>query len=296
MTPEQRRHWLAERRAGLGSSDAAAVLGLDPYKTALEVALDKWGLLPQKQGAPLTWGLKLEEVIAAAYQEETGNEAGPPPAASLWHPEAPWMFASLDRVVAGKKIVELKNARTAEGWGRMGTDEIPEHYLIQVQHQLHVGRAHGLEDRADVAVLIGGSDFRIYSISYYLHFAEALEQRLQWFWEKVQRKEMPEITRLDKPELVELLYRPEDGKKLLLDEAARRLVDEYQQLGIDLAALEARRHTLKTQLIEKMGQACEGHLSDGRFIRRRQITRCEYRVPETTYYDFRIMKGANGER
>jgi predicted phage-related endonuclease len=205
------------------------------------------------------------------------------------------MFASLDRVVAGKKIVELKNARTAEGWGRTGTDEVPEHYMIQVQHQLHVGIAHGLEDKADVAVLIGGCDLRIYQVSYLPHFAEALEQQLCYFWEKVRQRVTPEFTFQDRPELLALLYRPRAGTKILLDEAARALTNEYQQLGVDLAALEHKRQTLKTQLIQRLGEASEGHLGDGRVIRRRQITRREYRVPETTFFSFTILKGGHEE-
>ncbi len=288
MKATERQSWLAERKAGLGSSEAAAVLGLDPYKTALEVALDKWGLLPARDSAALRWGLKLEETIAAAYTEETGLQAEAPPAAILWHPQAPWMFASLDRVVAGQRIVELKNSRTGDGWGRPGTDEIPEHYAVQVQHQLHVGRAHGLDERADVAVLIGGSEFRVYSVNYLPHFCAALEEQLKWFWEKVQRKDTIgwESSNL---ELLQLLYHPQPGQVVWLDEQGEKLVDAYQQLGLDIAALELQRQTLKAQLIEKMGHACEGHLKDGRYIRRRQITRREYRVPETTYYDMRIL-------
>ena len=45
MTPEQRQAWLAERRTGIGGSDAAAACGLSKYKTRLELWLDKRGEL-----------------------------------------------------------------------------------------------------------------------------------------------------------------------------------------------------------------------------------------------------------
>jgi predicted phage-related endonuclease len=200
------------------------------------------------------------------------------------------MFASLDRVVAGKKIVELKNARTAEGWGRAYTDEVPEHYLIQVQHQLHVGIKHGLEEKADVAVLIGGSEFRVYHVSYLPHFGAALEDHLKRFWEKVRDKVAPQVTEFDRPELVNLLYHPHDGVKIELGEDARELLDEYQRLGMELTMLKAHRDLAQARLITLMGHATEGHFADGRLIRRRLVTRREYHVPESTFFDFRICK------
>jgi putative phage-type endonuclease len=297
MNAEQRRDWLAQRRAGLGSSDSAAVLGLDPYKSALEVALDKWGELPPRNSAPMAWGLKMEEVIALAYLEETGQEPGAPPAAILWHPSAPWMFASLDRLVAGRRIVELKNARTSEGWGRPGTDEVPEHYQIQVQHQLHVGVSHGLDTCADVAVLIGGSDFRVYRVHYNQDFCGNLEMQLKAFWERVLERKAPPLDwdDPDVPRLVQYLHKPKEGTSTVLDVAATSLLHRYEEIGREICALEAARQRYKAMVIESMGDACEGYLSDGRVVRRRQITRREYRVPESTYQDFRITgpKGSN---
>src|SRR5262245_48839409 len=145
--------WLAERRKGLTSSDAAPITGMSPWRTALDVFLDKRGMLPEKvTSAQMAWGTRLEPVIAAAYTQLTRRELFTPPrlVRSL---DVPWLLASLDRLTDDGRIVEIKTSRTAEGWGDAGTDEVPDWYLLQVTHQLLVTWA----EAAEVAVLIGGS-------------------------------------------------------------------------------------------------------------------------------------------
>lgn len=121
-------------------SDSAAVCGRSAWRTALEVWLDKTGQLPDLPPSPqMEWGLRLEPAIAEAYSERTGLDLSSP--SLCRHPQYPWMLASIDRLVSGPpKVVELKTASpfAAGEWGDPGTDEIPESYLIQVQHQLAV--------------------------------------------------------------------------------------------------------------------------------------------------------------
>ncbi|MFR4400922.1 MAG: YqaJ viral recombinase family protein, partial [Peptococcus niger] len=38
--------WLEQRKKGIGGSDAGAICGLNPWKSAVEVYLDKLGELP----------------------------------------------------------------------------------------------------------------------------------------------------------------------------------------------------------------------------------------------------------
>lgn len=75
-----RQSWLEARRTGIGASDAPAIAGLSPWKTALAVYADK---VNGAADHPLTpaqaWGLRLEPAIAAAYSEQTGIDAIMPP-------------------------------------------------------------------------------------------------------------------------------------------------------------------------------------------------------------------------
>ena len=71
-----REEWLNERRSGIGGSDAAAVMGLNPWKSPLDVYLDKTGQLMESPDNPaLYWGRVLEEVVAREYSLEPGPKS-----------------------------------------------------------------------------------------------------------------------------------------------------------------------------------------------------------------------------
>lgn len=149
-------------RTGIGSSKIAVIAGLSRYETAVDAYCGYLGLTEPFEGNRFTkWGERLEDDIADAYSERLGVELATVEPSR--HPDHEWMIASPDRLwVDGSRIVECKtaSARIAHQWGEEGTDEVPEAYLVQVAWQMAVT---GIET-ADVAVLIGGNDFRIYTV------------------------------------------------------------------------------------------------------------------------------------
>jgi putative phage-type endonuclease len=181
--------WHAERRKGIGGSDAPAVLGLSTWATPYRIWCEKLGapIEPVEETEVMRWGRALEPLVLGRYCEITGH--------AVIHPEFirnsihPWLFCNPDAVTVGNRLVEVKTANTfAEGWGEPGTDEIPEPYLVQVHHSLI---ATGLRI-ADVAVLIGGSDFRIYTVEPDPDIHAAIIERETEFWDRVQRREPPD--------------------------------------------------------------------------------------------------------
>src|SRR4051794_20907188 len=75
-----RDEWLEIRKQGIGSSDAAAAVGLSPYKSALELWMEKTSqdqALPKldvnDESSPAYWGTLLEPIVAAHYCKRTGN-------------------------------------------------------------------------------------------------------------------------------------------------------------------------------------------------------------------------------
>jgi putative phage-type endonuclease len=171
-----------ERRTGLGGSDAAAALGLSPWQTPLDLWEQKTGLAPPvEQTEPMLWGQLLEDVIRREYARRTGYEVRPVQDL-IRHPARPWMFAHVDGEIAGgQAILEVKTTRTAQGWGEPDTDEIPLHYLLQVHHYLAVTAA----EVCDVAVLIGGSDFRLYQVARDIEIEQRLIEGEAAFWAQV---------------------------------------------------------------------------------------------------------------
>jgi putative phage-type endonuclease len=182
----------AERLTGLGGSDAAAALGISKWKTPLQLYMEKRGEIPPvEETEPMRWGVLLEPVIRQEYANQTGREVMRVPMAR--HARHKHMIAHFDGIVKGRGIFEAKTARSPEGWGEPGSDEIPQEYLIQVQHYLLVS---GLP-LADVAALFGGSDFRIYTVEADRELQEMIVDGEHEFWERVQKAVPPDPVNLE---------------------------------------------------------------------------------------------------
>lgn len=159
--------WLDVRKHGIGSSDAAAAVGLCPYKSQLELWLEKTGRdadLPKPDSTdttqPVYWGTILEPIVAASYTQQTGRRVRKVNAV-LQHPDKPWMLANIDREVIGSSNVQILECKTAGEFGaRIWRDGVPEYVQLQVQHQLAVTG----KQAADVAVLMCGQQLQVHRI------------------------------------------------------------------------------------------------------------------------------------
>lgn len=184
--PDTRAEWLQARRRGIGGSDAPAVVGVSPWRTPLDVYEDKIGEAPEREdNEAMAWGRALEPVIRQAYSDRTGRAVRLP--GMLAHPRHDWMLANLDGI-AENRVLEIKTARTAKGWGDEGSDMIPLPYLIQVQHYMIVTAC----PVADVAVLIGGSDFRLYEVPADDELQAGIIEQEAELWDRIQRRDPPD--------------------------------------------------------------------------------------------------------
>ncbi len=231
-----RDEWLNIRALGIGSSDAAVAIGLSPYKSPLSLWLEKTHRKPAmdlSEKEAVIWGTVLEPVLAKVYAARTGRRVRRVNAV-LQHPDYPFMLANLDREVVGKAdcgILEIKTAgyHSAPQW----EDGIPVAYQCQVLHQLAVtGHAW-----ADVAVLIGGQDFRIYRIERDDDKIADLIEREATFWRCVTQDQQPEPDGSDDAGKALLSLFPSDnGQTLDLSESP-----EYNQLFTELLDLREQK-------------------------------------------------------
>jgi putative phage-type endonuclease len=166
---KNKQEWLRERKNYLGGSDLGAICGLNPYRTALDVYLDKTSDDIRCETSPaMRWGNLLEDVVAKAYAEDTGYAITMSPP-TIYHHEYKFLGANIDGWVSElregrektKHILECKTAGFNKGkeWGEVGTDQIPESYLIQCAFYASICDV----PKVDIAVLIAGQDFRIYT-------------------------------------------------------------------------------------------------------------------------------------
>jgi putative phage-type endonuclease len=240
--PADRQQWLAERRKGIGGSDSAAAVGLSKWTTRLELFLDKRGELEKHETPQMRWGTALEQPIRQEYCNQTGAEVLIPDAI-YQHPDHKFALVNLDGIVINReRIFEAKTARSGEGWGEPGTDEVPAEYLLQAQHGMAIT---GLP-ATDIAVLIAGSDFRIYVVEADRSLQSMLLEREAEFWDMVEQNTPPEPTTLED---VKLRWRvaQNDSPAIATEEDARAVI-ELAQLKKAMKDAEARDEALRARL------------------------------------------------
>ena len=179
---------LEARKKGIGGSDAGAILGVSPWKTPLQVYMDKVGATdPIQDNDSMFWGRTLEPVIRQRYADVTNRKVVVPDTL-ITHPKFEFIIGNLDGITSDNRVLEIKTARSAEGWGEPGSNEIPDSYMIQVQHYMLITAI----PVADVAVLIGGSDFRIYEVPAEPELMELMIEKETGFWSRVINRDPPE--------------------------------------------------------------------------------------------------------
>jgi len=238
---QQTDAWRKRRHLGVGSADAPVIAGVAPWGDIRTLFAEKVGwAAPVIETRPMSWGRHLEPAIAAAYADETGRKLRRVNRL-LQHRALPWMLASLDRVVVGEqRIVEIKTARFAnENWGAAGSDEMPDHVRIQVEHQMAVT---GYEI-ADVVVLFAGSDLRIYTIATDIDVRADLLSLELAFWNAVQAKSLP-------ADLMDLGPRPvplREGE-VAASETVAGLVAQLRAARTNFDQVEAVKKELEAEL------------------------------------------------
>jgi putative phage-type endonuclease len=141
--------WHEHRRKYRNASETAVVLGLSPWLTPYQLWQVKLGLLVPEVTPAMRRGSELEPAARAAYERQTGRVMQP-----LVVVDGEYS-ASLDGMTfRGERIVEIKcpiRGKESTLWNTVGAGRLPEHYQVQVQHQLMVTKA----EAADVFVFDG---------------------------------------------------------------------------------------------------------------------------------------------
>jgi predicted phage-related endonuclease len=204
----------------------------------------------------MRWGTKIEPLVRQEFSNRTGRtielHSG-----ILRHPKHRFLIANVDGISDGCRVLECKTARSADGWGEPGTDEIPQDYLVQVNHYLVVT---GLEV-ADVAVLIGGSDFRIYTVEADAEFQALLIEQEAAFWRHVERGIPPDPVN---PEDVKRRWRTSSGTQIVTNEATRQAVNRLAALKAQIKEAEEIEKELtaaiQTYMTDNAELTCAGEV------------------------------------
>lgn len=251
-----RDDWLAVRRTGIGGSDAAAAVGLNPYMSPLELWLDKTGRAeglprpdPDDTTSPTYWGTLLEPLVAAVYTKQTGNRVRRVNAV-LRHPSVPFMLANIDREVVGARDVSILECKTAGEFGaRLWRAGVPEYVQIQVQHQLAVTG----KTAAHVAVLLCGQALEVHRIERDDALIGRLVELEARFWRFVESDTPPPADGSESADrALRHLYPGNGGTVDFTDD--RSLSSAFADLVAVRADIEARQ-TIEAQLKQTIAQA-----------------------------------------
>ncbi|HEL3014602.1 lambda-exonuclease family protein [Stenotrophomonas maltophilia] len=267
-----RGQWLEVRRGGIGSSDAATAVGLNPYKSQLELWLEKTGRQPATEDTPgmddpRYWGTLLEPYVAVAYQQKTGRRVRKLNAV-LQHPSMPYMLANIDREVVGEPDVQILECKTAGEFGsRLWKDGVPGYVQLQVHHQLAVTG----KNAADVAVLLCGQDLQIHRIVRDEEVIARLVVLEARFWECVETDTPPAADGSESAARALRHLHPGNDTSLDFtgDVALCQAFDELAALRAELDARGQRAEALKQAIQQAMGDASKAHFTNGTVTYRR---------------------------
>jgi len=243
-----RIEWLEERTKGIGGFDAGIILGLNKYRTAFELWLEKTGqVTPQEiDNEAIYWGNEMENVVAKEFEKRTEKKVRRTNF-MYSHPEYPFIKANVDRLVVGESaVLECKTASAylAKEWE---ADEIPATYLVQVQHYLGVtGKETGY-----IAVLVGGNKFIWKEVERDDELINIIFNAEKHFWEyHVIQGHPPELDGSSAAEkyLKEKYERAEKDKEIILPSDFKDMLAQYEKIKADEKLIK----TAKTEIENKI--------------------------------------------
>ena len=250
---------------GIGASEIAAICGLSPYESAWGVWLRKTGQAPDVDPTPqIEWGHRLEPAIRQKYADATGATMYVPPE-SMFHPETKWARATPDAIVVTESFHGSTRPWPREFWSHLvqvknvgywpGKDWLngpPVYVQLQEAWEMYVT---GL-DRADVAALIGGGDYRTYTVHRDDRMITDLVDIAAAFWRRVESRTPPPV---DESEACRDHFSRCLAKvphvELVADEEAEALVEQWRRARAEQKAVEKRVETLRNKVRALMDEA-----------------------------------------
>lgn len=192
---EEKESYAASRAGGVGGTDAAAILGLSPYKRPIDIWAGKVDPTSQIEldKECLVWGNLLEPVIRKQFASKFEVAVAEPSQLATYFPKSrpwndsmliighePWMLGAPDGWMHTENAgLEIKTAARRSGeWGDEYTDEIPAHYLAQAAWYTMVTGAN----RWEFAVLFSGNTLQRFNVPRDQELEREMVDTCRAFW------------------------------------------------------------------------------------------------------------------
>lgn len=272
-----------DRTKYIGGSDVAGILGISPWRTALDVYLDK--VQPRKESPSpgkqkiFTRGQRMEPYVIDLLSEETGLVIARRGERYI-DPELPFIAAEIDAEAESGENIEIKTCSPfkAREWGEQQTDSIPVYYTAQAMHGLMVTG----KKVCVFGVLIGADDFRVYRVERDDETIAAIREKEIQFWEMVTTLTPPPISSVGD---VMRVFDRDVGTGI---EADGKALDAL----FKLRELQAKQKELKDE-IEFAEQKLKIFMQDNSYISLDGKQLATWRTQSSTRFDIAAFKDAH---
>lgn len=249
--------WLQIRREGITATDIPAILGLNRYKTAVDVWLEKVDPANAQSINPTIgnheaalWGSVLEDAVAKTWADNKNYRVTR--IGVIAHQAHTWARASLDRLVTGCPEgrcgleVKTRSLYVGDNWDKA----VPADVKAQVDWQMIVS---GL-DHIHVIALIGGQRLVEHTVHREQETANeaTIIARAFTVWKAVETNTPPQLPEdVWTDDYLEQLHPVRAGSVEVQD--ANFLCADYEDLVAEIKKLETEKANLRTKLVGALG-------------------------------------------
>lgn len=257
IRPKDRTEWLKYRESGIGSSEVATIVGLNPWETPYQLWRRKVGLdAPKQENFAMKAGHYLEDAVAQFWHDETGQDIIKSSAGDwlIVNDERPYMRVSPDRTYwladmphnnANKGILECKTTQMS-----VDADDIPKHWFCQVQYQLGVAEL----EQGSLAWLCSGREFGYKNLALVPDFFAWLVEEVDKFWvDNIQAKQEP--TAANVQDILLKYNRHTDGKIVEVNDDIFAAYQDLKAVKDELAVIEEKKTALEEKIKLGFGDA-----------------------------------------
>jgi putative phage-type endonuclease len=285
--PKPRAEWLEDRKKAIGASDAAAILGVSPFASEWDVFMEKTGRLEPWSGNEQT---RLGQFFEPGVLDYAESRLGALVRGErILHPSLP-IASTLDgRVAENNRPVEAKTTGLSGplygDWGDVGTDEVPEYYLVQVHTQLLCTKA----DLGYLFALLPGRGVVQFEIERSDKICDHLENVIGEWWDKHIIGGVEPSRDKASLEIVKRMKRTA-AKSIDLGGELASLVEDRQAFKAQMKVFEDAVASIDSRLLANLGDAEQATFPDGSGFTYLKQKRGAYSVEECEFRVLRIKK------
>lgn len=289
--PEKdKAEWLRERKAGIGGSEVAAIMGESHWNSPRQIWLSKMGMFdnaPPSQSEAARWGNLLETTIADEWAHRENRKYVHIPVI-LQDDERPWLLANIDGFTLsedGKQITGILEIKTTSMYNQNVWENgpLPFNYICQTNWYCGITRLN----EYTIVCLVGGQRLFAYNLlADAALFARELAAADDFWLNHVVSGVEPAATAIDK----NLLKAEEDSTTeqedtptvVLDDEESQRVISSYIELREKIKALSDVKNALYAQIKLKLGNSTSAITSTNTITVKRTVRRsCDFDLLQT---------------